>query len=117
MMPFNLALEANDLGRIFYLFMALLLVELGLVLVIGNESKSTLVIGESSHPQHIVKGGPPFMTLLQVFLQRSDLCLELFDFLYMVSINTRARGSRCIIIRATRQGKQFITRCRNIMRG
>ena len=102
-MPFNLALEANNLGRNFNLFMALLLVELGLVLVNENESKSTLVIGKSSHPQHIVKGGPPFMTLFQVFLQRSDLCLENLDFLYMVSINTRARGSRCIIFGETRQ--------------
>ena len=68
MVPFNLALEANNLGRIFYLFMALLLIEIGLVLVIGNESKSTPVIGESSHPQHIVKGEPPFMIIFQVFL-------------------------------------------------
>ncbi|KAE8774078.1 40S ribosomal protein S5-1 [Hordeum vulgare] len=29
----------------------------------------------------------------QVFLQRSDLGLELFDFLYMVSINTSTRGT------------------------
>ena len=105
MVPFNLALEANNLGRIFYLIMALLLVDLGLVLVIGNESKSTLVIGEFSHPQHIIKCGRPFMTLDQVFLQRSDLGLEIFYFLYMVSDNTRARVSRCIIIRATRQAK------------
>ena len=49
MMPFNLALEENNLGRIFYLFMALLLVDLGLVLVVGNESKSSLVIGGFLH--------------------------------------------------------------------
>ena len=49
MMSFNLALEANNLGQIFDLFMALLLVDLGLVLVIGNESKSSLVIGGFLH--------------------------------------------------------------------
>ena len=81
MMPFNLALEAHNHGQIFSLFMTLLLVKVGLVLVIGDESKSTLVIGEFLHPQHIVKGRSPNMTLFQVFLQRSDLCLELFDFL------------------------------------
>ena len=115
MMPLNPALEANNLGRILDLFMDLLLVDLGIVIVIGNESMSSLVIGEFLHSQHIVKCGLPFMTLIQVFLQRSDLGLELFDSLYMVSINTRAGGSGCIIIRETRQGKQFITRCGNIM--
>jgi hypothetical protein len=48
MVPFNLALEANNIGRIFDLFLPLLivlLVELGLVLDIGFESKSSLVIG------------------------------------------------------------------------
>ena len=56
MVPFNFALEANNLGRIFNLFLALfLLVILGLVLVIGVESKSTLVIGASLNTQHIVK--------------------------------------------------------------
>ena len=101
MVPFNFALEANNLGRIFNLFLALfLLVELGLVLVIGVESKSTLVIGASLNTQHIVKCGVPTMTLFQVFLQRSDLGLELFQFLYMVSINTNTRGSRSFIVRA-----------------
>ena len=80
MMPFNLALEANNLGQILDLFVALLLVDLGLVFVIGDVSKSTLVIGKFSHPQHMVKDGPPFMTLFQVFLQRSDLGLEIFLF-------------------------------------
>ena len=64
MMPFNLALEANNLGRILDLFVALLLVDLGLVLVIGNDSKSSLVIGFFFHCQHIVKCGLPFMPLL-----------------------------------------------------
>jgi hypothetical protein len=103
MMPFFLALEANNLGRILDLFLALLLVvDLGL-LIVGDESKSTLVIGGLLHTQHIVKFGLPFMTLLQVILQRRDLSLELFDFLYMVSNNTRTRGSRSYIVRATRQ--------------
>ena len=39
-------LEASNLGRILRLFLALLLVNLGLVLVVGVESKSTLVIGD-----------------------------------------------------------------------
>jgi hypothetical protein len=105
MMPFNFALEANNLGRMLDLFLALLLVDLGLVLLIGVESKSTLVIGRFLSTQNIVECGLPFMTLLQVILQRRDLGLELFDFLYMVSNNTSTRGSICIIVRATRQGK------------
>jgi hypothetical protein len=110
MVPFNLALEANNVGRIFDLFLALLLVILrdlllGLVLDIGFESKSSLVIGGFLHTQHFVKCGFPLMTLYQVFLQRSDLGLELFYFPYMVSDNTRTRGSRNFIARATRQSK------------
>ena len=52
MMPFNFALEANNLGRVFDLYLALLLVVVvvvGLVLVVGFESKSTLVIGGLLH--------------------------------------------------------------------
>jgi hypothetical protein len=107
MMPFNLALEANQLGRILDFVLALLLVALalGLVLVIGVESKSTLVIGGLLHTQHLVKCGFPFMTFFQVFLQRKDLGLELFYFLYMVSRNTSTRGSRSFIVRATRQSE------------
>ena len=51
MVPFFLALETNNLGHVLDLFLALLLVVLdlgrtiGLLLVIGVESKSTLVIG------------------------------------------------------------------------
>jgi hypothetical protein len=107
MVPFNFALEANNLGRILDFVLALLLVDLalGLVLVIGVESKSTLVIGGLLHTQYLVKCGFPFMTLFQVFLQRKDLGLELFDFLYMVSRNTSTRGSRSFIVRATRQSK------------
>ena len=103
-MPFNFALEANNLGRVFDLYLALLVVVLlvvGLVLVVGVESKSTLVIGGLLHTQHRVKFVFPFMTLYQVVLQRSDLGLELFDFLYMVSNNTSTRESRTFIVRAT----------------
>ena len=45
MMPFYFALEANNLGRILDLFLALLLVHLGIILI-GVESKSTFVIGD-----------------------------------------------------------------------
>jgi hypothetical protein len=69
MVPFNFALEANNLGQILDLFLALLLIYLGLVLVSGFESKSTLVIGEFLHTQDLVEGGIPFMTIFQVFLQ------------------------------------------------
>src|ERR1041384_4369099 len=101
MLPFNLALEANNRGRILDLRLALLLVQHGL-LIVGVESKSTLVIGGFLSTQNLVKCRFPFMTLSQVFIQRSDLGLELFDFLYMVSNNTSTRGS---IVRATRQGR------------
>src|ERR1041385_1272842 len=104
MMPFNLALEANNLGRILDMWLALLLVDHGL-LIVGVESKSTPFIGGFLPTQHLVKCGLPFMTLFQVFLQRSDLGLELFDLLYMVSNNTRIRGSRSFVVRETRQGK------------
>ena len=40
---FNFALEANNLRRILDLFLALLLVQLGLLLLVGVESKSTFV--------------------------------------------------------------------------
>jgi hypothetical protein len=94
------------LGQILDLVLALLLlVALGLVLVIGVESKSTLVIRGFLHTQNIIKCGFLFMTLLQVFLQTSDLGLELFDFLYKVSSNTSTRGSRSFIVRATRHSK------------
>jgi hypothetical protein len=88
MVPFNFALEANNLG---------------LLVVVGDKPKSTLVIGGFLHTQHIVEFGFPFMTLYKVFLQRSDLGLELFDSLYMVSNNTSTRGSRSFTVRATRQ--------------
>jgi hypothetical protein len=46
MMPFDFAVEANNLGWILDLFLALLLLEdFGLILVVGDKSKSTLVIG------------------------------------------------------------------------
>ena len=69
MMPFNFALEANDLGRILDLFLALFLVNLGLLLLIGVASKSTFVIRGFLHPQDIVECGLPFMTHFHVFLQ------------------------------------------------
>ena len=68
MMPFNFALEANNLGRILDVFLALLLVHLGLLLLVGVESKSTFVIGGFLHTQDIVECGIPFMTLFQIFL-------------------------------------------------
>ena len=105
MMPFNLALEASNLGRILDFVLALLFVALGLALVIGDESKSSFVIRGFLHTQNIIECGFPFMTFFQVFLQVSDLGLELFDFLYMVSINASTRGSRSFIVRATRQSK------------
>src|SRR6187200_1663488 len=114
MVPLNFALEANNLGRILDLFLVLLM-NFGLLHLVGDESKSTFVIGGFLHTQDIVECGLPFMTLFQVFLQRSDLGLELFDFLYMVSINKSTRGSISFIVRVTRQGEQFITRCINIV--
>ena len=68
MMPFDFALEANNLGQILDLFLALPFVHLGLLLLIGVESKSTFVIGGFLHTQDIVECGFPFMTLFQVFL-------------------------------------------------
>ena len=116
MMASNFAFEANKLGRILELFLALLLVnDLGLFLLVGVESKSTFVIGGFLHTQDIVECGLPFMTLFQVFLQGRDLGLDLFDLINMVSINTSTRGSIGFIVRATRQGGQFITRCTNIV--
>src|SRR3954462_15664192 len=67
MMPFNLALEANNLGRILDMWLALILVDHGL-LIVGVESKSTLVIGGFFPTQHFVMCGLPFMTLFKVFL-------------------------------------------------
>src|ERR1041385_347812 len=104
MVPFKLALETNNLGRIPDLRLALLLVKHGL-LIVGVESKSTLIIGGFFSTQNLVKCRLPFMTLSQVFLQISDLGLELFDFLYMVSHNTTTRGSSSFIVRETRQGR------------
>jgi hypothetical protein len=69
MVPFNVALEANNLSQILDLLLALLLlVYLGFVLVIGFESKSTLVIGGFLHTQDLVECGLPFMTIFHVFL-------------------------------------------------
>src|SRR3954470_4861630 len=105
MMSFNLALEENNLGRILDLVLALLLVCIGLVLVIGVQSKSTFIIRGFLHTQDIIECGFPFMNLFQVIPQGSDLGLELFDLLYMVSRNTITRGSRIFNVRATRQSK------------
>jgi hypothetical protein len=106
MVPFNFVLEVNNLGQIFDLSLALLLVvNRGLLVVVGDKPKSTLIIGGFLHTQHIVDFGYPFMALYQVFLQRRDLGLKLFDFLYMVSNNTSTRENRSFIVRATTQGK------------
>src|SRR3954470_3275168 len=123
MMPFFLALEANNVGRILDLILAILLVILviqldsGLFLDTGVESKPTLVIGVFLHTQDFVECGLPLMTPFQVILQRSDLILERFDFIYMVSFNKITKGSRCYIVRETRQGMQFITRYSMVVRG
>jgi hypothetical protein len=75
MVPFNFALETNNLGQIFDLYLALLLlIHLGLIFIV-DKTRSTLVIGGFFHTQHIVEFGLPFMTLYQVFLQGSDLGL------------------------------------------
>ena len=102
-----LALEASNVGRTLDLILSLLLV-LGLLLI-GDEIKSYFVLRVLLHTQYITT------TFFQVFLQTSDLGLELFIFLNKVSINKRTRGSRRFIVRATRHGEQFITRCTNIM--
>ena len=96
-----LALEACNVGIILDLVLSLLLF-LGL-LVVGDETKSTLVMRGFLTTQNIVESGISFMTHFQVFLQNSDLSLELFVFLYKVSINKSTRGSRNFIIRAKRQ--------------
>jgi hypothetical protein len=76
MMPFNFALEVSNFGWIFDLYLALLvLVALGLLLVVGDKSKFTLVIEGLLHTQNLVKYAFPFMIPFQVFLQRSDLSL------------------------------------------
>jgi hypothetical protein len=46
MMPFNFALEANNLGRILDFLLDLLLLEEFGLLIVGYKSKSTLVIGD-----------------------------------------------------------------------
>ena len=69
MMPFNFALEANNLGRILDLFLALLLDHLGLLLIIGVESKSTFVIGGFLHTQDIIECGLPFTHFSKSFFK------------------------------------------------
>jgi hypothetical protein len=55
MVPFNLALEAKKKGWIFDLSLTLvLLVDLGLLLVDGDKSKSILFVGGIFHNQHIL---------------------------------------------------------------
>ena len=79
--PFNLALEASDLGRILDLNLALLLLfllNLGLGLVVGVESKSTLVIGGLLHTQHVGKCTFPFMTLSKTFFKEATWALRSF---------------------------------------
>jgi hypothetical protein len=63
MMAFDFALEANNLGRILDLLLTLLLLEgFGLPIVVGDKSKSTLVIGRFLCTQHLVEFRLPFMT-------------------------------------------------------
>ena len=92
----NVAPEANNLGRIFDLFLSLILFDVlvlhldsGLVLVIGFESKSTFFIGVFFHSKSFFK---------EVTWALSSL----ISYTYMVSYNTSTRGSRCFIVRATR---------------
>ena len=73
-----LALEACNAGIILDLVLSLLLF-LGL-LVVGDETKSTLVMRGFLNTQDSVESGISFMTHFQVFLQISDLGLELFFF-------------------------------------
>jgi hypothetical protein len=107
-----LALEASNVGLIVDLVLSLLFIGL---IVVGDETKTTLVMRGFLNTQDRVESGISFMTLFQVLHQISDLGLELFVFLYKVSINKGTRGSRIFIIRATRQGEQFITRIENNM--
>ena len=73
MVPFNIALEANNLGRVFDLFLALLLiVDLGLLLVVGDKTNSTLVIGGLLNTQHLVKFGLPFMILKGIVTENNN---------------------------------------------
>jgi hypothetical protein len=70
MVPLNFALETNNLGKIIDLLLVLLcLVYFGLLLLIRDESKSTLVIGGFLHTQDLVGCGLPFMMIFQVFPQ------------------------------------------------
>jgi hypothetical protein len=70
MVPFNFALETNNLGQILDLFLALLvLVYFGLLLVTGDKSKSTLVIGGFLHTQDLVECGRAFMMIFQVIVK------------------------------------------------
>ena len=61
MMSFYFALEANNVGRMLGLFLALLLdvigllLAFGLVLLIGVESKSTLDMGRFLQTHHLVE--------------------------------------------------------------
>src|SRR4051812_8752930 len=102
-----LAFEAYNVGLILDLVLSLLIV-LGLLLV-GYKTMFTPILREILYTQDIIECGFPIIALLQVFLQTNDLGLELFIFLYNVSIEKRARGYRSFIIRATKQGEQFIT--------
>jgi hypothetical protein len=53
MVPFNFALETNNIGQILDLFLALLLLVYFGFLIIGDKSKSTLVIGGFLHTQDL----------------------------------------------------------------
>ncbi|KAE8790216.1 40S ribosomal protein S5-1 [Hordeum vulgare] len=65
----NQNFEANNLGRIIDLLLALLLVAFGLLLLVGFESKSTLVIWGFLPTQDIVKHELPFMHFFKSFFK------------------------------------------------
>src|ERR1041385_562485 len=84
-----LAFEANNVGLILDLVLSLLIF-LGLLLV-GYKTMFTPILREKIYTQDIIECGFPIIALLQVFLQTNDLGLELFIFLYNVSIDKRDR--------------------------
>jgi hypothetical protein len=78
MMPFNFAFEANNLGQVLDLFLALLTLEdFGLILVVEDKFKSTLFIGGFLHTQHLIEFGLPFDTSKTYLLSQTLLLLFL----------------------------------------
>ena len=62
---------------------------------LGSEANTTLILQASLLAQYIIESGLPFVASIQVIFQICDLGLELFVFLYKVSI-TRHRGNRSV---------------------